>query len=255
MHRALATAFAVIAYLCFLAVMVWTILFLADIGPATTVDGGVATAWPVAMGIDLLLLTVFALHHSAFARHTVKRRFTRVLPARLERATFVLAASALLALVLWQWRPVPTVIWDVRGAPAGILLWGVFGLGWLTAVGATFMIDHLEFVGIRQAFSGRTRVAAFQARWLYALVRHPLMLGLLLAFWATPFMSWGHVLFAALFSAYIAVGIRFEERDLRTELGEPYRRYARVTPALVPGLRPRRVHTSSAPQASATGRR
>lgn len=238
MTRVLSTAYAVVAYLAFLVVIVWAVAFLADVGPATTVDRGPATAWPVAAAVDLLLVAVFALHHSVFARASTKRRFARALPARVERATYVLAASTLLALVLWQWRPIPAVIWHVDAEPWRTALWAVCALGWLIAIGATFMIDHLGFVGLRQAVSGRPPASAFQARGLYALVRHPLMLGLLLAFWVTPIMTWGHALFAAAFSGYIAIGIRFEERALRAELGEPYARYARRTPALVPGLRP-----------------
>lgn len=240
MRRASAVAFAIVAYLCFLTVIVWTIVFLADLAPGTAIDHGVAVAPATATGIDLLLLTVFALHHSVFARRGVRQRLARRIPADVDRAFYVLSASALLSLVLWQWRPIPTLIWDVRAEPWRALLWCLFALGWIVAVGATFMIDHLEFVGLRQAVSDRRRAAVFQARWLYALVRHPLMLGLLLAFWATPTMTWGHALFAAAFSGYIAIGIRFEERDLRAELGEPYRRYAARTPAIVPGLRRRR---------------
>lgn len=246
MRRASATTLAVVAYLCFLAVMIWAIAFLADVGPGTVVDRGVAATPTAAVGIDLLLLAVFAVHHSVFARPAVKRRFARVTPARIERAVYVLTASALLALVLWQWRPIPGVIWDVRIEPWRALLWVLFALGWVIAISATFMIDHLDFVGIRQAFAGRRGESAFQARWLYALVRHPLMLGLLVAFWATPVMTWGHALFAAASSMYIAIGIRFEERDLRAELGEPYRRYVRTTPALVPWRRPRRDDRRSA---------
>jgi len=238
MTRVFATAYATVAYLAFLAVIVRAVAFLSDIGPATAVDRGPATAWPIAVAIDLLLVAVFALHHSVFARASTKRRFARMLPVRVERSTYVLAASALLALVLWQWRPIPTVIWDVGAEPWRTALWAVCALGWLVAIGSTFLIDHLGFVGLRQAVSGRPPASAFQARWLYALVRHPLMLGLLLAFWVTPIMTWGHALFAAAFSGYIAIGIRFEERDLRAELGEPYARYAERTPALVPGLRP-----------------
>ena len=239
MTRVLATSYAVVAYLAFLAVIVWAVVFLADLGPWTTVDRGPVAAPPIAVAVDLLLLLVFALHHSVFARTSVKQRLSRVLAPRIERSTYVLTAGLLLALVLWQWRPIPAVIWHAHAEPWRAALWAVFALGWLIAIGSTFMIDHLEFVGIRQAVSGGSRPAAFQARWLYAFVRHPLMLGLLLAFWAAPTMTWGHALFAAAFSAYIAIGIRFEERDLRANLGEPYRRYARRTPALVPGLRPR----------------
>jgi protein-S-isoprenylcysteine O-methyltransferase Ste14 len=162
--------------------------------------------------------------------------FKRHLPATIERSTYVLAASACLALLFWQWRPLPAVIWNVSAQPWTALIWLAYGLGWLLVVASTFMIDHLDFLGIRQTLPAY-QPPTFQERWLYAWVRHPLMLGLLITFWATPLLTVGRLLFAASWSAYIAVGLHFEERDLRRHLGAAYDDYANRVPALVPGPR------------------
>jgi protein-S-isoprenylcysteine O-methyltransferase Ste14 len=227
---------ALIAYLWFLADVGWAIAFLAGRPAPTSVDGGHSGGTAAAVAVDLALLAAFALHHSVMARKGAKRVLTRVLPPAAERSTYVLVADALLALVLWQWRPIGGSIWEVDSQPWRTLLWVGYALGWVIAVAATFMIDHLDFVGLRQAASrpDRYRPPMFRERWLYAWVRHPLMLGLLIAVWVTPAMSAGHLLFATAASGYIAVGVWFEERDLRRTLGDPYREYARRTPAVIP---------------------
>jgi len=241
MTRALTMAVAIIAYGWFLADVVWAIAFLGGVPVLTTIDGGHRISTPVAVAVDLALFAAFAVHHSVLARDGAKRVLTRVIPPAAERSTYVLAADALLALVLWQWRPVGGSIWEVTAQPWRALLWAVCALGWVIAVAATFMIDHLDFVGLRQAGTrpDRYRPPAFRERWLYAWVRHPLMLGLLIAFWATPAMTASHALFAATATGYIAVGVWFEERDLRRDLGQPYRDYTDRTPAIVPI--PRRI--------------
>jgi protein-S-isoprenylcysteine O-methyltransferase Ste14 len=171
------------------------------------------------------------------ARAGFKRRLKALLPARAERATYVLATSLVLGLLFGLWRPVDTPIWHVT-APVGVaLIWVICGLGWLIAIASTFMIDHLDFLGLRQAqwrSTGPYEAPPFRERWFYAWVRHPMMLGLLTAFWATPRMTGGHLLFALAASAYIVVGLSFEERDLRRQLGPVYAEYADRVPALVP---------------------
>jgi protein-S-isoprenylcysteine O-methyltransferase Ste14 len=241
--RALIVTCAAAAYVWFLADVVWAIAFLADVPALTAIDHGRRGSTPAAVAIDLALLAAFAVHHSVLARDNAKRLITRVVPAAAERATYVLAADALLALVLWQWRPIDASIWNVQAQPWRDIIWAGYGLGWVLAVAATFMIDHFDFVGLRQAASrpGRYRPPSFRERWLYAWVRHPLMLGLLIAFWVAPRMSVGHLLFATASTGYIAIGVHLEERDLRRHLGEPYREYARRTPAIVPS--PRRPQT------------
>lgn len=237
MRRLVVRAYAGVAYVGFLVVIAWAVVFLADVDVVTTIDSGPRTSGLVAVTVDLLLLLAFGLHHSVMARPAAKRLITRVVPVELERATYVLTADLLLGLVLWQWRPIGGDVWSNVPQPWRAALWAVYLAGWMIAVGSTFIIDHFDLVGLRQVFSRDYRPPAFQARWLYAVVRHPLMLGLLIAFWATPTMSASHLLFALAATAYIAVGVHFEERDLRGELGQAYATYAQRTPAFVPGLR------------------
>jgi protein-S-isoprenylcysteine O-methyltransferase Ste14 len=230
--RTLRQVYAIVAYVAFLASMAWAAEFLAVDPP-----GGGRFAWL----IDSALLLGFAVQHTVMARPWFKRH----LPAGIERPSFVLASALALGLLLWQWRPVPAVVWQVRAAPWVALIWLLYGAGWLIAVAATFMIDHGEFVGLRRPIGE----PVLEERYLYRFVRHPMMLGLLIAFWATPRMTVGHLFFAAAGSAYVAVGIQFEERELRRTLGRPYRDYARRVPALVPRLALRRSGSVEVPPA------
>jgi protein-S-isoprenylcysteine O-methyltransferase Ste14 len=242
--RALVVAFAVFAYVWFVADVVWAVAFLADVPVLTAIDHGPRVSTAAAIAVDVALFAAFAVHHSVMARDGAKRVLTRVVPAAAERSTYVVGASALLALILWQWRPIDGRLWDIQAQPWRHIIWAAYGLGWALVVASTFMIDHLDFVGLRQATTrpGGYRPPPFRERWLYAWVRHPLVLGLLIAVWVTPSMSVGHLLFATGASGYIAIGLRLEERDLRRHLGEPYQEYARRTPALVPGWRGSRAH-------------
>jgi protein-S-isoprenylcysteine O-methyltransferase Ste14 len=237
MKRILLTTYAAVAYLGFLAVLAWAVAFVADVPLPTAIDHGTDGPRATAVLIDLALLSAFAAQHSVMARDSVKRVLGRIVPKAAERSTYVLATDLVLALLLWQWRPIDGSIWHVQGQPWRDLLWVVYAIGWGVAVAATFMIDHLSFVGLRQATTGRSAEGPFVERWLYAWVRHPLLLGVLIAFWATPDLTAGHLLFAGASTGYILVGARLEERDLRRHLGEPYREYAARTPALLPGLR------------------
>jgi methanethiol S-methyltransferase len=243
MKRAVIVSYSVVAYAGFLAVVLWAIAFLADLHIVTAVDRGSRDPSLQAVVIDLVLLGAFALHHSVMARPRAKQVITRVVPRAAERSTYVLVADALLALVLWQWRPIAGAVWHVSAQPWRDLLWAGYGLGWLTAVASTFMIDHFDLVGLRQAVSrpGGYEPPAFNVRWLYAWVRHPLMLGLLIAFWVTPNMTAGHLVFAVAATGYIAIGVQLEERDLRRELGQRYLDYASRIPAIVPRLDRRRT--------------
>jgi protein-S-isoprenylcysteine O-methyltransferase Ste14 len=237
-------AYAGLAYLAFTASVLWAIGFLADLGVPNTVDGPARRPGWAALGADTILLLIFAGQHSLMARAGFKRRLARLLPPAAERSTYVLAASLALLLLYWQWRPLPAAAWRVSAAPWAEFIWALYAAGWLIAMAATFMIDHLDFLGLRQARwcarRGPYQPPSFSERWLYTWVRHPMMLGLLIAFWATPELTASHLLFALAGTAYIAVGLRFEERDLRRQLGEVYRDYAQRVPALIPG-RPRRA--------------
>jgi methanethiol S-methyltransferase len=234
--------YAALVYAAFLAVLGYSIGFFADAGVPKGIDAGPRSPWPLAVAIDLLLLSLFAVQHTVMARPWFKRRWTRLVPAPAERATFVLCASLLLALLFWLWRPVRGTVWHLRGPAAGALI-GLYAIGWVVAVGSTFMINHFDLFGLRQAYlharGAAYRPPPFTERALYRWVRHPLMTGFVILFWAAPAMTAGHLLFAATATGYILLGIRFEERDLGRDLGQPYRAYQRRVPALIPALWPR----------------
>ena len=229
--------YSAFAYLAFAVSTTWAIAFLADLRIVPVIDGAPSgPAWPAVL-VDSGLLLVFALQHSRMARTGMKRRTARVVPAAIERSTYVLSTSLCLGLMFWQWRSLPASIWRVDAEPWVALLWGICALGWVTALSSTFMIDHLDFLGLRQggwARRGPYSSPSFAERWMYAWVRHPMMLGLLVAVWATTSMTAGHLLFAIAASGYIALGVRFEERDLCRQLGDQYGQYARRVPRFVP---------------------
>jgi protein-S-isoprenylcysteine O-methyltransferase Ste14 len=243
--RILVLAYGVAAYLLFLVSFCYAIAFVGGFLVPHTVDRGIGDGTPAfaAIGINTALLGLFAVQHSVMARPWFKRWWTRFVPQAIERSTYVVLASLALLLLYWQWRTLPAVVWHVEAPAARLLLWTVFWAGWATVLAATFMIDHFELFGLQQVFHAwRGTVKqekGFRATLLYRLVRHPLMLGFLLAFWATPTMTAGHLLFAAATTGYILIAIQFEERDLEATLGDSYRVYRRSVPMLVPGTRPR----------------
>jgi methanethiol S-methyltransferase len=241
---AAALAYGAVAYLLFLGSFTYTIGFLAGlVVPRGIDDGPVGPVW-VAVTIDAALLGLFAVQHTVMARPAFKRWWTRYVPVAVERSTFVLAASLVLSLLLWQWRPLPETVWSIEAGWARAAVWTVYGLGWVTVVGSTYLIDHFDLFGLKQVVArarGRPHVPpGFRQPLLYAFIRHPIMVGFLLAFWAAPDASWGRLLFAVLGTGYILVGVRFEERDMVTAVGEPYVRYAAEVPRFVPRLRRRR---------------
>ena len=225
-------------YLAFVAVFLYAMAFLADVLVPRTVDrGGPHAGTAATVVIDALLLSVFALQHSVMARPAFKRRWTRLVPRHVERSTYVLMASASLALVFWQWHPLPTLVWDVSTPVVRFLLWGLYAAGWAWTLAMTYAIDHADLFGLRQVLRRLRglgdRAPSFALPWPHRLVRHPMMLGFFAAFLATPAMSVGHLLFAGLGSAYILLGVRLEEKDLTRDLPE-YGEYAAVTPRFVP---------------------
>ena len=220
-------------------VMLWTVAFLAGWVVPRTVDGPSRVPTAPAVTIDVALVLLFAAQHSVMARRPVKAWLRRRVPERLERTTYVLATDVCLVLLLVWWQPFGGPVWDLAGA-AGVLLWVLFAAGWLLAVAATHAVDHLELTGLRQAGWAAPRDQAstpLQVGGLYAVVRHPLMTGLLVGFWATPRMGAAHLLLALSVTGYIALGIRFEERDLRRTFAAAYDDYAARVPSLVPGAR------------------
>ena len=232
--------YAGLVYAVFLAVLIYSVGFFADVAVPKGIDGGTRPAWPLAVAADLLLLVLFAVQHTVMARPWFKRRWTRLVPAPAERATFVLFASLLLALLFWQWRPFGGTVWHLPGPGADVVL-GVYAAGWAVAVGSTFMIDHFDLFGLRQAFLHACEVTyrppPFTERGLYRRIRHPMMAGFLIVFWAAPTMTLGHLVFAIAATGYIGVGVAFEEHDARRDLGEAYRAYGARVPALIPALR------------------
>ncbi|GAA2850296.1 membrane protein [Actinoplanes cyaneus] len=221
--------YAAVAYAAFLSSIAWAIVFLT--GP---IDDPAGLPAPAALAIDGALLLAFAVQHTIMARAGFKKRLTRLIPQAAERATFVLAASLVMLALLSWWQPAPHVIWQVSG-----LLWVVYAAGWALVIWSTYMVDHWDLFGLKQAYTRwrgqEYREPAFTESRLYRRLRHPMMLGMVIAFWATPRMSVGHLFFAISGTVYILIGIRFEERDLRARYGEEYRRYAQRVPSIVPG--------------------
>ena len=239
MNRSLAVLYGGACYTAFLATFLYAIAFVAGFGLPKHIDNGAQTPLWTALALDIALLTLFAVQHSGMARPAFKRWWTRFVPPPIERSTFVLVSSAVLALLFWLWRPLPQVVWHVDAGLARGVLWGVSLFGWLLVLTSSFTINHFELFGLRQVWlHARGRVAkddAFVIRAMYRIVRHPLMLGFLIAFWVTPTMTIGHLLFAAVVTGYIVVAVKFlEERDLVAVHGDTYRDYQRKVPMLLP---------------------
>jgi protein-S-isoprenylcysteine O-methyltransferase Ste14 len=231
-------AYGLLAYLLFLAAFLYAIGFVENMLVPKGIDAGVIGPRSTAIIIDVALLGLFAVQHSIMARPQFKKRWTTLVPHPIERSTYVLLASLILLLLYWQWRPMPSFVAHAHAAWLRTLLFGVSFLGWAQVLIATFIIDHFDLFGLRQVWlhlQGRPYTHhAFAERSLYKIVRHPLMLGFIIAFWFTPDMTQGHLLFAGVTTAYILVAIQLEERDLMTFLGEDYRRYRTRTPMILP---------------------
>lgn len=238
MKRIAGLAYGLGGYVAFNAVVMYLVGFMGNFLVPVSVDAGPAASTGAAIAVDLVLLLGFALPHSIMARPGFKAWWTRIVAPDLERSTYIWISSALLAVLICLWRPIPAVVWQVDAAWARILLWSLFGIGWAMAMAATFQTDHFELLGVRQAlawFSGREyRPAPFGERGLYRWIRHPIMLGQLLGFWATPTMTAGHLLFALVMLAYVLVALRYEERDLLAMHGDTYRAYRDRTGKLLP---------------------
>ncbi len=236
--RWLALGYGALCYLAFLASFGYLVAFAGDLGVPRSVSVGPAGPPGLALGTDLALLALFALQHSLMARPAFKRAWTRIVPEPVERSTYVLLSSLALALLFRCWRPLPGVLWDFHPAALRLCAWAGFWAGVALALASTCLISHADLFGLRQVwcrFRGRPyREPPFQPGALYARVRHPLMLGFLATFWATPRMTMGHLLFAAGTSCYILAGTLLEERDLLGALGPDYAAYRRRVPRFCP---------------------
>jgi methanethiol S-methyltransferase len=248
MKRPLTVGYGAASYVLFLAAFLYAIGFVGNFVVPRTVDAGVAAPIGEAVTVNVLLLGVFAVQHSVMARPAFKRWWTRFVPSAIERSTYVLLSSLMLFLLYWQCRTMPAVIWDVESSTGRLILWVLFWLGWAIVLTSTFMINHFDLFGLRQVYlAWRERPYSdigFRTPMLYRWVRHPLMLGFIIAFWATPTMTAGHLLFAGATTAYILIAVQLEERDLVAALGDQYRAYRRRVPMLVPWPHRREVDTT-----------
>ena len=203
-----------------------------------TIDTGMVVPLTEALVVNILLMSLFAVQHSVMARKPFKEWWTQYVPKPVERSTYVLLASLALVLLFWQWRPIPTVLWQVADPNIALAITAVSLLGWVMVFTSTFLINHFELFGLHQVANnlvGRDMPAVrFRTPVLYKLVRHPIYLGFIIAFWAAPVMTVGHALFAAVTTAYIFVGIFLEERDLIAMFGDEYRRYRERVSMLIP---------------------
>jgi methanethiol S-methyltransferase len=235
--RILKAGFGLVSYLIFFLTFLYAIGFTAGAFVPKGIDDGEAGSLLAALAVNLVLLSLFAVQHSVMARPGFKMLLTRIVPKAIERSLFVLLASLVLDLLYWQWQPLPSIVWSLEGTPA-TLVWGPFWVGWGMVLLSTFLISHTELFGLRQVlddWAGRSPAAAvFKTPSLYRLVRHPIYLGFIIAFWTAPVMSLGHLMFAAVTTAYILVGIQLEERDLLRFFGARYAAYRRQVSMLLP---------------------
>lgn len=238
MGRLIAFLYGVVAYAIFFLTFLYLIGFVGNLLVPKSIDTGAVTNTAVTFLINFGLIALFGVQHSVMARPGFKARWTRIVPASIERSTYVLLASLILILLFWQWRPMGQVVWDVQATWAQYVMWTIFFGGFGLVLLSTFVIDHFDLFGLRQVVLNLRQKAythkEFKVAFFYRFVRHPLYAGFIMAFWGTPRMTVGHLLFALGMTTYILIAIRYEERDLVTFHGDNYVNYRAKVPMLVP---------------------
>jgi methanethiol S-methyltransferase len=238
MGRAIAYLYGVVCYVLFLGTFLYAIGFVGNFVVPKSIDSGVAGPFGASLLVNAILLGIFAVQHSVMARPEFKQWWTRIVPRPIERSTYVLFASLALILLFWQWRPMPDVLWNLASEIGRNVVWALFALGWLIVLFSTFLINHFDLFGLRQvhlyARSAQYTDLPFRIVYFYKFVRHPLYLGFLLAFWAAPTMTVGHLLFSFATTAYILIAIQLEERDLVRFHGDAYVQYRKRVSMLLP---------------------
>jgi protein-S-isoprenylcysteine O-methyltransferase Ste14 len=241
MQRIGTLLYGIVCYAIFFASFLYLVGFVGDLAVPKSIDSGAAGPLGRALVVNTLLLALFGVQHSVMARPRFKAWWTRFVPRPIERSSYVLATSAVLGLLFWQWQPIPAAVWEITGPVGSAVARGLFLAGVGLVLYSTFLIDHFDLFGLRQVVLHLRRKAYEEKRFttpsLYRFVRHPLYVGWFVTFWATPVMSAGHLVFALVMTGYILLAIPLEERDLERALGEGYRRWRASTPAFVPGAR------------------
>jgi protein-S-isoprenylcysteine O-methyltransferase Ste14 len=238
MNRMFALFFGIVSYLVFFVTFIYAIGFVGDVVFLKSINSGTSGSMVRSLFIDAVLLGLFAIPHSVMARPGFKRWWTRIIPEVIERSTYVLVSSLLLAFLFWQWQPIPYVIWEVTNPVGRVVLQVLFWMGWAIVVLSTFLISHFNLFGLRQVYLHQvgkpSKNSDFRTPGLYKLVRHPLMLGFIIAFWSTPKMTFGHLIFAVGTTTYILIALQFEERDLVRIHGNAYESYRERVFMLLP---------------------